>query len=305
MPSKARESFLAGIQALRKSIDTDLVSGNDTVGSFLRRGLTIVSYNLLEAFIAERLNEVAIHVNSGLGHFSDLPDRMKRAATQELLRVANSQLQWSNDDLNSVIDYTASVGECLAASSGPLRLSPLMWQWTGSNMSTEDFQRTMRLFHVREPWETLKQLTARLGNLLPDPKATLSGLARERNKCAHQSSYSVSNLFIRAIPNQVLSLGLGADMSISVSANRIHLADSSFYNDEKWFHPGRVSFRFVNQRKGGWAEMVEGRPTAARVNRDRDAAVRAALHAARGKLQIVVVQDTARQTLDWAYPEFP
>jgi len=303
--SKARESFLVGLEALRQSIDTELVKGSDTIGSFLRRGLTIISYNLLEAFVAERLVEIATHVNAGFGHFSDLPDRMKRAATQELLKVANSQLQWSGDDLSSIVDFATSVGESLAASSGALRLSPLMWQWTGSNMSSEDFHRALRLFHVKDPWDTIKQLAARIGASLPDPKSTLVGLARERNKCAHQSSYSVSNLFIRAVPNQVLLLGLGADMSISVSANRIHQADPAFYGDEKWFHPGRVRFRFVSERKGKWAEIVEGRARAIRVSADRDAAVKDAIDAARGKSEIVVIQNTARQTLDWTHPEVP
>src|SRR4051812_32601475 len=83
--SKARESFLDGLDALRQSIDTPLVTGADTVGSFLRRGLTVVSYNLLEAFMTERLEETAAYINGGLSHFADLPDRIKKAATQELL----------------------------------------------------------------------------------------------------------------------------------------------------------------------------------------------------------------------------
>lgn len=305
MVSKARASFIVGIEALRASIDTPLVTGGDTVGAFLRRGLTIVSYNLLEAFIAERLAEVANYVNSGLGHFSDLPDRLKRAATQELLRVANAQLQWSTEDLASLVDYTTSLGECLAASSGSLRLSPLMWQWSGSNMSAADFYRTLRLFHVNDPWTTVRELAARVGLPMPDPQTTLASLSRERNKCAHQSSYSVSNLFIRAVPNQLLTLALGADMGISVAAHRIYQADPSFYGDDRWFFSGRVGFRFVQERKGNWAEVLEGKSRATRVSGDRTNAVRAALAAAHGKSQIVVAQDAARRPLDWAYPEFP
>ncbi|NJC11908.1 hypothetical protein F4558_001734 [Micromonospora profundi] len=304
MTSKARESFLTGIEALRTSIDTPLVSGGDTVGSFLRRGLTIVAYNLLEAFMVERLEETATHVNAGIGHFSDLPERLKKAATQDLLKVANAQLQWSTDDLSSLVSYTRELGECLAASSGALRLSPLMWQWSGSNMSADDYHKTLRLFHVKDPWDTIKHLAGRIGVSMPDARATMVALSRERNNCAHRSSYSVSNLFIRAIPNQILTLGLGADMSVSVAAHQIRQADPQFHNDEKWFHPGRITFRFVQQRSGTWAEVVEGRTRAVRLTSDQNAAIRAALGAAYGKSQLVVVQDGARRILDWAYPEF-
>ncbi len=74
---------------MRQSLNSPLVRAGDAVGSFLRRGLTIVSYNLLEAFVAERVEEVAKHINSGISHFGDLPDPLQKAATVDVVRVAN------------------------------------------------------------------------------------------------------------------------------------------------------------------------------------------------------------------------
>src|ERR1700729_3202337 len=93
MPGSARSQFLAGLRALRQSLDNPLVSASDDVGAFLRRGLTIVSYNLLESFMSARLEELAKHINSGYTHFIDLPDRLQRAATLDVLRFANSRMQ--------------------------------------------------------------------------------------------------------------------------------------------------------------------------------------------------------------------
>jgi len=303
--SRARESFLTGLVALRDSIDSPLISGGDAVGSFLRRGLTIVSYNLLEAFIGERLEEVASYINGGLSHFSDLPDRIKRAAAQELLGIAQSKVRRIGPDLSDVLAYTTEVGQSLAASGGPLRLSPLMWQWTGSNMAVDDFHRTMRLFHIKNPWDTVRDISIRIGSPMPDPRVTLGGLLRERNLCAHRSSYSVSNLWIRAVPTQLLILALSADIGISVAASRMHAADPVFYQDDGWFSPNRIVLRFVHQRRNAWAEVLEGRQRAIRVNADVVIATRAAMSAALGRSQVVVVQDMARQTIDWAYPDFP
>jgi hypothetical protein len=303
--SNARSSFLVGIEALRKSIDSPLVSAGDTVGMFLRRGLTIVSYNLLEAFMVERLTEISAHINSGISHFTDLPLKLQLAAAQDLLKIANAQLQWSTNDVQSKLDYARDVGQSLAANTGPLNLSPLMWQWSGSNMSLDDFTRAMRLFHVEQPWTVIEHISKRIGSPLSDSRKVMEALLRERNKCAHQSSYSVSNLWIRAVPNQLLHLALGADVCISFGANMMHHGDTSFYKDEKWFNASRVTIRFVRERKRDWADIVEGSTRAVHVNLDRDAVKRQAITSARGRGQVIVVQDSTHQTLDWTYPELP
>ncbi|RZU49350.1 hypothetical protein EV385_1095 [Krasilnikovia cinnamomea] len=305
MASKARKSLITGVEALRQSLVSSLVSGSDTVGQFLRRGLTIVSYNLLEAFMVERTTEIAGHVNSGLSHFSDLPPKLQKAAAHDLLRIANSQLQWSTSDLASILDYTRDVGESLASTAGALRLSPLMWQWSKSNMSVDDYTRTLRLFHVDQPWDTVGEIARRVGMPMHDPRSVLHNLLQERNKCAHQSSYVVSNLFVRTIPGQIIQLALAADIAMSVAAERMRQADASFYSDEKWFTASRITFRFVQKRSKQWADVPEGASRAKRVGPDVQTVMRYAMTNAKGQMQVVVATDAARQVLDWVYPECP
>ncbi len=305
MPGDSRRQFLAGLEALRLSLDSQLVSGSDAVGSFLRRGLTIVSYNLLESFISTRLDEIANYINSGLTHFIDLPDKLQRAATVDVMRFANSRMQRSRWDPASALPFMTSIGESLAASSGPLKLSPLTWQWSGSNMIADDLHRAMRLFHVASPWQTIEMFSNRTGHSMPDPKTTVESLLRERNLCAHESSYQVSNLWIRAVPYQLQVIGMGVDIAISVSAQEMHLANSDFFQDINWMSSNRIQFRYVQQRSRTWAEMMEGKTRAFRVGNDKDSILREAINRARGKHQIVVVQNEVLQPIDWIYPEVP
>jgi hypothetical protein len=301
----ARRSFLENLTFLRKSLDSPLVSAADAVGSFLRRGLTIVSYNLLEAFITSRLDEVAEYVNSGVAHFGDLPERLQRAASFDVLRFANSRVQRASWDLASSLAFTTDIGASLAASSGPLKLSSLTWQWPGSNMTAEDVRRALRLFHVESPWSSVEQLASRVGATMPDPKTTLIGLLRERNNCAHESSYQVSNLWIRAVPNQLLIIGMGVDISISVASHELHIGKRDFLDDENWMKPDRVKFRLVQERNKEWAETLEGNIRAAHVSTDKEALIKGAINTARGRHQVVVVKDRTLQVVDWIYPELP
>lgn len=305
MPSDSRSQFLAGLEALRKSLDSSLVSASDDVGAFLRRGLTIVGYNLLETFIASRLEEVARHINSGSSHFIDLPDRLQKAATFDVLRFASSRLQRNQWDPTAAFPFMTEIGESLAASVGPVRLSSLTWQWLGSNMSAEDLHRAMRLFHVERPWETIENISNRIGSPMLNPKKTVEGLHRERNSSAHDSAYQVSNLLIRAVPAQLQVIGMAADTAISVAAHEMHLANTDFYSNENWMSGRRISFRYVKQRSSTWAEILEGTSKAYRVGKDQGKAVKDAIARARGKYQVVVVQNDHSQLTDWLYPEVP
>lgn len=305
MRGDARRSFLANLTFLRESLDSPLVSAAGAVGGFLRRGLTIVSYNLLEAFIVNRLDEIAEYVNSGVAHFGDLPEQLQRAASFDVLRFANSRVRRVGLDLASSLAFTTEVGASLAASSGPLRLSSLTWQWPGSNMAAEDVRRALRLFHVDSPWLSIEQFASRVGATMPDPKTTLTGLLRERNNSAHESSYQVSNLWVRAIPNQLLIIAMGIDISISVAAHELHIGKREFLDDENWMRPDRVKFRFVQERNKEWAETLEGNVRAAHVSTDKETLIKGAITAARGKYQVVIVRDRTLQLVDWIYPELP
>jgi hypothetical protein len=128
---------------------------------------------------------------------------------------------------------------------------------------------------------------------------------RERNKSAHDSSYQVSNLWIRAVPNQLQVIGMGIDVAISVAANQIHLANSSFLGDGKWLNPGRLAFRFVRERNNSWAEILEGRTRAAHVHADNEQAIKDAIITSKGKMEVVIIQNKSQQTIDWIYPDLP
>ncbi len=59
MASKARDRFLEGLAAFRLAVDEESVRRADPQGDFLRRGVTVAGFNLLETFIENRLEECA------------------------------------------------------------------------------------------------------------------------------------------------------------------------------------------------------------------------------------------------------
>jgi hypothetical protein len=77
---------------------------------------------------------------------------------------------------------------------------------------------------------------------MQDPRSVLQTMILERNKCAHESSYTVSNLSVRPVPGQVIQFALAADIAMSVAAERMRLADVNFYQTISGSHTAGSDF---------------------------------------------------------------
>lgn len=305
MSSAARKAFIEGLAALETSINSPMVTGPDKVGSFLRRGLQVVAYGLLETFIMDRLNELSAHINGGISHVSDLPEKLQRAAFQDVLRIAADKMQWIGTDLPEVIAFSSALGSSLSASSGSIQLSPLTWQWRGSNMNAEDLARALKLFHVKSPWPTVSEICQRLGFPISDARVAAVNMLRERNSSAHDSTHQVSNLIARTAPTQLLGIGCTSDILMSIAAHCIHSGDQTFLQNSEWLTANQVKIRFVQRRSRDWAEILEGKNRAIRVNADQELAFKAACSAAMGRSEVVVLRDMAHKVIDWNFPDTP
>jgi hypothetical protein len=86
---------------------------------------------------------------------------------------------------------------------------------------------------------------------MQDPRSVLQTMILERNKCAHESSYTVSNLSVRPVPGQVIQFALAADIAMSVAAERMRLADVNFYQTISGSHTAGSDFAMIAPNTAG------------------------------------------------------
>lgn len=308
MASTARGAFLTGLAAFRETLDEPRVLGADAVGAFLRRGLTVASFNLLEAFISDRLDELAAHINGGITQFLDLPIKLQRRAIVNTITIGRNQINWGAKDLPELRSYSETIGKSLSAVGATLELSPLTWKWAGSNMAANDFRDALRFLHVNDPWENVRLLAGRLSFLVLDSlgqpidqSADLSSLASERHACAHDASKSVTAIWLRAAPERILRYAITFDALASVSANYFRIGDPNILSDERRISHGSVSIRFVVERSRNFAELLEGRTRATKVSSD----VGALFVDAQSRCtpnQLLIQQSKTNAILNWIIP---
>jgi hypothetical protein len=306
--SLARDSFLSGIRAFVAACDLQPVRAHDDVGLLLRRGMTVAAYNLLETFLDDRLLELATHVNGGSTQFLDLPERLQKRSISQTLAVAAVRLRRSALDIADLRAYSQSVGTSLSAVGSALALSPLMWAWTGSNLSSDDVSTMLKSFQVESPWNAALGLAGRLGFQTVDLnrdaidlKEDLDALATERHKSAHVASHSITSLWLRAVPDRLSRIAVSVDVMASAGAHLLRVGDAAMLAGQSFDPASRLRFRFVRERSRDFAETLEGKTKAYRVSPDGDQ-LYAAARSRCADLEVAVRQGPASDVRNWSMP---
>lgn len=311
MTADARGQYLEGVRALKSAIEADVVRDATSTGAFLRRGITVAAFNLLETFVADRIRELAAHANAGQTQFLDLPEPLQRRAVRQTVDVAQAHLRRTNLPLQELREFSARIGQSLSAVTARLSLSPFVWMWPGSNIGAQEYFDALKYLHVARPREAVLDLSGRLGFNTLSPTgdrisvdSELRDLVAERNRCAHVASHQVTTLSIRSLPSRIDRFAVTFDILASLSAHRIFLGDTAFLGDPEWMSASRVGLRFVRARKRDFAEFLDGSQRARRVDRDAKTLVRKS-RAAASPLDAVVVQDIAGAVTEWSIPHVP
>jgi hypothetical protein len=271
--------------------------------------MTVAAYNLLETYVDDRLSELASYVNTGHVQFIDLPERLQRRAIRNTLTVADARFGRGAIEMTELRATAASLGRSLGAVTTALELSGMTWAWKGSNMASADLSAALNSFHVQTPWESMLKVAARLRFATTDAitglpvklNEDLDSLALERHKCAHVASHGVTTIWLRAVPVRILRVAASFDVLASCAASKLRSGDAAYFGDVNWLTADRVRIRSVQERSRDFAEYVEGRSAAYRVDRDGNALFAAACGRSQD-LEACARFDSAGQLINWTIP---
>lgn len=307
MTSTARQVFKGGLAAFEQATQETAVIANSSGGAILRRGLAVAIFSLLEEFLLSRLNEIAVVINQGHLHFSNLPSPMQNRAIKNVIEVANARLSRGGPLLDTSL--AQSVGASLTAINGPVILSPLTWAWKGSNLNEQDYFGILKSFHLQNAPAEVQDLAGRLGFNVTSPTGTLldardqlKQFASERHAAAHDAQHPVSTLWLNGVLDLAIKYAVCFDAFVSTAAGAMKAGDTNFLNNPGWSKSANVSIRKIVERTKDWAEFREGATKAAHVSADR-AGLTLAASSRCGPAELLVVSSKAGRILDWSVPK--
>ncbi|MCG7425190.1 HEPN domain-containing protein [Kocuria rhizophila] len=242
MTSDARNQLLTALNAVEAACDEECVKNKDPEGQILRKGLCVTSFNVLEGFVAQRWEELAVYANGGVTQFDDLPEEMRRKILERTLKVAARRLGRIDKDDASLTLFMKNIGLSLSKTSGDLILSDLAGKWEGSNLNSTDLADILKMLHVGNPWESMRELTARFWSSTVntdntpsiDLAQTFRTISQNRHNAAHDMNYNATLLQLRTLPSEIRKISFGFDVCASKaiehlrSGNQYYLRDANY-----------------------------------------------------------------------------
>lgn len=308
MSSPARANFIQGIASLDETLEESWTTESTPRGAFVRRGLTVASFNLLETFLIERLDEIAKYLNGGNILYSELPPKLQLPAARSAIEVAANRVRRieSAELRDLVLDLSSSL---TSPTGSQVYFSSLSFLWKGSNMGDDDYRSILSKFHVTDPYAKVRELTGRLG--FPVLSATtndplvlrdeLKQLATERHRSAHESSHSVSTMWLKTVSGTLLRFGVGFDVLASIGAENLRSVNRAYVEDEAWNEAAKIDLKVVVDRGRDFAVVSDFGGRAKKVGSDGDELFRKVSRGGGANL-VVARLDAAKRLTDWAIP---
>lgn len=212
-----RLKYINEASALPPLIDNslDLTSEHNQIANLLRKGLSIVAFNILEDFIKKRtleaLDEIA---NSGMP-FNNLPEALKEASITKALSSLQFQATLHKNDGQDhrllIQTETKKIASTLLPS---FELSQYSFVSSSSNVTNAEISDLTKAFGISGGWTKLKNISDNIGGGVLDLSQAYTLAAKRRNKSAHSAAFRYDSSWLQSLKNEILAIAASIDISL-------------------------------------------------------------------------------------------
>ncbi len=309
---KSREQLIHRLDAYRQAVQLEtLISKAPTEiehnsrARMLRNGLAVVGYAFLEDFLRSRTVEVVRRIGEGTTRFSDLPEKIKAAATKGVFSAVMFQRRFidyrTQDPFRHYQEHANFVASTATSS---YTISPFAFAHEQPNLSSEDIEETLHAFKVANPWSTIVGIAGRCGVGIFTLKSAFEAAAARRHKAAHKADADIEYSDLKDYDVEALGVAIGFDLLVSQALRQLLDTNATYLSKSGLVAGKHISIRFL--RHDGtkwWREVVNDNTKAFRRSQDFEELKVETISRARRQSQAVVVQDQRGLPVAWYTPE--
>ena len=304
--SSAKADFVDRIRCLDASIEIDSVQNralnerlHNSIARMLRNGLAVVSFASLEDFIKKRSSEAMAEVSSCTIPFTDLPEKLQRAATYEVLSALNYQLGLLDreDKPSYVQEHALKISSTATVN---FELSSHTFAHSQANVSNTIIGDILKCFNVEDPW---RQMSAMASNLGLTSGLSLSEIYKtaslRRHKAAHVAGADTPPTDIKQFVREALAIAITFDAFLSKAIQKIIVNDDGFVRRGIKLRVDDLPFRTIKFVDGKWKEYKSDSSRAFRVSSDFESLSGEARRRALASRELIVEFDEAGSVSWW------
>ncbi|SFR44320.1 hypothetical protein SAMN04488073_1319 [Marinobacter gudaonensis] len=305
MPS-AKADFVERIRCLDASIDTDSVQNkalaeiqHNSIARMLRNGLAVVSFASLEDFIKKRSSEAMAEVSKCTISFSELPEKLQRAATYEVLSALNYQL--SLLDKEDKPAYIQEHALRISSTATPnFELSSHTFAHAQANVSGTAIADVLKCFNVEDPWRQMSKIASDLGLTSGLSLAEIfRSAAIRRHRAAHVAGADTPPTDIKQFVREAFSIAITFDALLSKAIQKLLENDDDYIRKGLKLSADSVNFRTIKFIDNKWKEYKGNSARAFRTSNDYQELSREARRRALTSKELIVEFDQAGLVTWW------
>ena len=267
---------------------------------FLRNGLSIISFNILEDFIKNRIYEVLTFIaNTGID-FNSLPEKFQEAITiSPLNNIQTLTRRKKNNNEDWKLFIQTETGKITSTANVPFQISLFGFGYDKSNLDTDEVSKFLNIFQIHESFTSIGAITNIIGCALFDPKTFFLNAANRRHNAAHNPNAVSLYGDLENYGIAVKSFALAFDFLIAKAACFIRDQNHQYLNVGRKVQPTDIAIRFIRKQGGFFKEMsaTNSRPI---LNFNTEmAAVNSLITRANYQHEMIVVVDYPNKVHSW------
>lgn len=294
-----RLRYLDKAAALPALIDVGVApSEHNNVANLLRKGLSIVAFNILEDFIKNKAYEsLDIIAASGIS-YNNLPNELQDYAIAGALSSLNFQsglLKKENLDYKLLIQQETK--KIASTADTPFFLSKYTLLSSGSNVLSREISDFLRAFGIGNGWVQLKVISDSIGGGIPDLGQAYNLASQRRHNSAHSATYMYNTSWLTNLKAEILSICASIDVAISSrcrQASRFPLVPLASHNLNT-----ELNFRFLEFQGSIYRETRTIGGSSRKNWTDLNAAIDELQPKSLSRKEFLIVLDSTRRITNW------
>jgi hypothetical protein len=198
-------------------------SEHNSVANLLRKGLSIVSFNILEDFIKNKAYESLDNISSSGISFSNLPNELQEYSISGALASLNFQSQiLKKDNQDYKLTIQQETQKISSTFGSPFSLSKYSLLSSSSNVVAREVNDFLKAFGIPNGWHQLKNISDSIGGGIPDLAQAFNLAAQRRHSSAHSASFVYGSSWLSNIKSEVIAICASIDIVISARCRQAH-----------------------------------------------------------------------------------
>jgi len=262
MVSTSRNEYNQRLAILKHTLNDPIVQDGPPMNiqhneraRFLRNGLAIISFNILEDFFKNRIAEILDHIATSPIAFNLLPLKLQEATLLHSLSGIDKIARRMKTDGANWKSFIQTQAQILSNSATPAyTLSSYGMGFQKSNLSANDISDFLGNFQVDGAWASIETVTRLVGCTVVSAKQVFINAATRRNAAAHDPNSHIPFTDIADFLTHAKAIALAFDFLISKAAHYLKTSHPSYITGTK-ISPADLRFRYIRKIGSQFCEM--------------------------------------------------